>query len=197
MAADDFRAHVRPILPRSARRTRSLADRRPVGVPCNELAGQGETNSPGLKPGPDALGREVLLPARVAVRGPPHHLGVTHNWPLFAPFIATRPAHATNPQLGVARMSKPRIARLWFSSTCAVPRQSDEALAKSSAKQINFSRNAGSLISRNAFIKRTPSLGSAASDSRNLLTCSSRLRFIVLDSSFTTDRSEPIAPPSS
>src|SRR5277367_3448504 len=50
-----------------------------------------------------------------------------------------------------------------------------EALAMSSAKQINFSRNAGSLISRNAFIKRTPSLGSAASDSRKLLMCSSRL----------------------
>ena len=38
------------------------------------------------------------------------------------------------PQLGVARMSKPRIVRLWFSSACAVPRQSDEALAKSSAR---------------------------------------------------------------
>jgi hypothetical protein len=82
MAADDFRAHVRPILPRCARRTRSLADRRPVGVPCNELAGQGETNSPGLKPGPDALWREVLLSAQAAVRGPPHHLDVTHSRPL-------------------------------------------------------------------------------------------------------------------
>ena len=101
----------------------------------------------------------------------------------------TRPAYAPSPQLGVARMSKPRNARLWLSSTCAVPRQSDEALAKSSAKQINFSRNAGSLISRNAFIKRTPSLGSAASDSRSLLACSSRLY-----SSFTTNRSEPIEP---
>jgi hypothetical protein len=98
----------------------------------------------------------------------------------FAPSIATRPAYAPNPQLGAARMSKPWNARLWLSSTCAVPRQFDEALAKSSAKQINFSRNAGSLISRNAFIKRTPSLGSAASDSRNLLMCSSRLLFIVL-----------------
>jgi hypothetical protein len=77
-------------------------------------------------------------------------------------------------------MSKPWNARLWLSSKCAVPGQPDEALAKSSAKQINFSRNAGSLISRNAFIKRTPSLGSATSDSRNLLTCSSRLVFIVL-----------------
>jgi len=62
----------------------------------------------------------------------------------FAPSIATRPAYAPNPQLGAARMSKPWNARLWLSSTCAVPRQFDEALAKSSAKQINFSRNAGS-----------------------------------------------------
>ena len=91
-------------------------------------------------------------------------------------------------------MSKPRNPRLWLSSPCAVPRQPDEALAKSSAKQINFSRNAGSLISRNAFIKRTPSLGSAASDSRNLLTCSPRLIFIVLGFILRPIGSEPIVP---
>ena len=91
-------------------------------------------------------------------------------------------------------MPKPRIARLWLSSTCAVPMQPDEALAKSSARQINFSRKAGSLISRNAFIKRTPSLGSAASGSRNLLRCSPRLIFLVLKFIFYDHRSEPIVP---
>jgi hypothetical protein len=53
-------------------------------------------------------------------------------------------------------------------------------LAKSSAKWINFSRHAGSLISRKVRIKRTPSLGSAASGSRSLLTSSPRLLCLLL-----------------
>jgi hypothetical protein len=83
------------------------------------------------------------------------------------------PGTGASSSVGFARASKLRNARAWSSSTSAVPRQSDEALAKSSAKWINFSRQAGSFISRNALIKRTPSLGSAASGSRSLLTSSS------------------------
>jgi hypothetical protein len=107
------------------------------------------------------LGREVLLPARVAVRWSRHHHGVTHRR-LPRRLIATRPAYAPNPQLGAARMSKPWNARLWLSSTCAVPRQFDEALAKSSAKQINFSRNAGSFVKLNRSVERPESFAKTA-----------------------------------
>ena len=78
MAADGFRAHVRPTSCRDARGGGAWRTADPRGFRATKLAGQRETNSPGLKLGQDALGREVLLPARVAVRGPPHHLGVTH-----------------------------------------------------------------------------------------------------------------------
>ena len=177
----------RPILPpcaseRGATRGSSVQRIRPASARRTHLAST---------PGRMRWGEKLLFPARVAVRWPPHHHGATRIGH-FRDVYSNSAARAPNPQLGVARMSKPRNARRWFSSTCAVPRQSDEALAKSSAKQINFSRNAGSLISRNAFIKRTPSLGFAASDSRSLLTRSSRLLFLVL--SFTIDRSKLIVP---
>ena len=83
------------------------------------------------------------------------------------------PAQGRHPPRGSARKSKARNTRLRFSSASAVLRQSDEALAKSSANWINFSRHTGSLISRNALIKRTPSIGSTASGGRSLLTSSS------------------------
>jgi hypothetical protein len=136
------------------------------------------TVSQNLSRARDSLGRKVSLPVRGAVHRPARHQGETHSRRLAS--TASPPAQGRHPQRGFARTSKPRNARLWFSSTSAVPRQSDEALAKSSAKWINFSRHAGSLISRNALIKRTPSLGSAASGSRSLLTSSPRLLCFLL-----------------
>jgi hypothetical protein len=133
----------------------------------------------------NSLGEKYLYVSEEQFVGPPRHHSGTQSRRLAKPFTASPPAQGRHPQRGFARTSKPWNARLWFSSISALPWQSDEALAKSSAKRINFSRHAGSLISRKAFIKRTPSLGSAALYSCRLLTSSSGLLCLVLRFIFT------------
>jgi hypothetical protein len=150
----------------------------PGGVPDQICGGAQTSVSQNLGRAWNSLGRKITSPVRRAVHRPARHHAETRNRRPASRYGVS--AGTGGSSSGFAGASRPRNARLRFSSMSAVPRQSDEDLAKSSAKWINFSRQAGSLISRNARIRRTPSLGSASSGSRSLLTSSPRLLCFLL-----------------
>jgi hypothetical protein len=156
-----------------------LLPRGSAGVPDQICGGAPGTVSQNLSRARNSLGEKYLYLSEGQFIGPPVIMAKLIVEDLRAVYGISARIGASS-SAGVRKNVETRNARLWFSATSAVPRQSDEALAKSSAKWINFSRHAGSLISRNALIKRTPSLGSAASGSRYLLTLSSRLLCFLL-----------------
>ena len=100
-----------------------------------------------LEPSAEFTAAKVSLAVREAVHRPARHYGETHSRRLASRLRHLR-RHRMSSSVTFTRTSKLRNARSWFSSVSAVPRLSDEASAKSSAKWINFSRHAGSLISR-------------------------------------------------